>query len=340
VAFEFEEKHDYGFSRYLLPGKAHIDYWGDAKVFGHFIDDVVRPTAGMQSDPSGSAVNSNLPVPVAPKSSPWVSMLSLAIPYFLTFLIHAAAIFLVYKGIQGLDTSASNATKEVSSNTRALGDKLEETVQLVLSVSILLMGTTAAARLPRLTKGGRWIPVAVGCLVLAAACVFKWLPDSTAVFAAAVVDNVPTGTLQPVLVGKIVVVLGAVVIALVGWCTPRKPRIGRTWVIGAGVVILLLIVAKGVHELPAATRIWPTLLSAAGFLYLWWLGILLFDLTFVWHRYIRQSVAIETLNAWRNGIDAQPRIRLNSQRRAVRPRSKKPDQSDPSQLPEEGASVK
>jgi hypothetical protein len=41
-AFDFEtKKHDFGFSRYWLPGKAHNDYWRDAEVFGHFIDDVV-----------------------------------------------------------------------------------------------------------------------------------------------------------------------------------------------------------------------------------------------------------------------------------------------------------
>jgi hypothetical protein len=35
--------------------------------------------------------------------------------------------------------------------------------------------------------------------------------------------------------------------------------------------------------------LWPVLLAAAFFLYVWWLVALLFDLTFVWHRYVRFS---------------------------------------------------
>jgi hypothetical protein len=37
--------------------------------------------------------------------------------------------------------------------------------------------------------------------------------------------------------------------------------------------------------------IWPVFLAGAAFLYLWWLAIVTFDLTFVWHLYIRFSAA-------------------------------------------------
>ena len=37
--------------------------------------------------------------------------------------------------------------------------------------------------------------------------------------------------------------------------------------------------------------IWPVFLGGAAALYLWWLAIVLFDLTFVWHLYIRFSGA-------------------------------------------------
>lgn len=36
--------------------------------------------------------------------------------------------------------------------------------------------------------------------------------------------------------------------------------------------------------------IWPVVLASAAFLYLWWLGALIFDLSFVWQRYIRNAV--------------------------------------------------
>ena len=44
--------------------------------------------------------------------------------------------------------------------------------------------------------------------------------------------------------------------------------------------------------------VWPLLLSAVAFLYLWWLAALLFDLGFVWHRYIRRSVGLDRLRRW------------------------------------------
>jgi hypothetical protein len=43
------------------------------------------------------------------------------------------------------------------------------------------------------------------------------------------------------------------------------------------------------------------------FLYLWWLAILTFDLSFIWHRYIRNSVALDTLRDWREKKDTKPR---------------------------------
>jgi hypothetical protein len=41
--------------------------------------------------------------------------------------------------------------------------------------------------------------------------------------------------------------------------------------------------------------LWRVLLAIGGFLYLWWLASLLFDLVFVWHRYIQGDVALQFL---------------------------------------------
>ncbi|MEO5719257.1 MAG: hypothetical protein ABIR29_11915 [Chthoniobacterales bacterium] len=46
--------------------------------------------------------------------------------------------------------------------------------------------------------------------------------------------------------------------------------------------------------------VWPVLLSGATFLYLWWLAALIFDLGFVWQRYIRNSLANDRLMLWSN----------------------------------------
>jgi hypothetical protein len=44
--------------------------------------------------------------------------------------------------------------------------------------------------------------------------------------------------------------------------------------------------------------VWPLVLAGAAFLYLLWLGALVFDLAFVWHRYIRNSITNDRLREW------------------------------------------
>jgi hypothetical protein len=41
-SFDFEDADDVGFTRYYLAGKAHLDYFQDEEVFGHFIQTVVK----------------------------------------------------------------------------------------------------------------------------------------------------------------------------------------------------------------------------------------------------------------------------------------------------------
>ena len=81
--------HDIGFSRYWLPGKAHIDYWNDRDVFGHFIDDVVSPPVNRHPAPR-------------PGDRPLRSVSTL-LPYLLSFVMHLGAVFALYKGIVALD---------------------------------------------------------------------------------------------------------------------------------------------------------------------------------------------------------------------------------------------
>ena len=57
----------------------------------------------------------------------------------------------------------------------------------------------------------------------------------------------------------------------------------------------------------STSPIWPVVLAGAAFLYLWWLAILLFDLSFVWHRYIRHSTTNNRLQEW-NPYNFSPRI--------------------------------
>jgi hypothetical protein len=52
--------------------------------------------------------------------------------------------------------------------------------------------------------------------------------------------------------------------------------------------------------LQAHPHVWPVVLSGAFFLYFWWLAALIFDLAFVWQRYVRNAVANERLKEWHN----------------------------------------
>jgi hypothetical protein len=46
---------------------------------------------------------------------------------------------------------------------------------------------------------------------------------------------------------------------------------------------------------PSKAPLWPVLVSAIAFLFLWRLSALIFDLVFIWHRYIRFSGALTFL---------------------------------------------
>jgi hypothetical protein len=58
--------------------------------------------------------------------------------------------------------------------------------------------------------------------------------------------------------------------------------------------------------LQAHPHVWPVLLSGAVFLYLWWLAALIFDLAFVWQRYVRNGIANERLKEWHNVGPGKP----------------------------------
>jgi len=200
-AFEFDTaKHDFGFSRYLLPGKAHNDYWQDEQVFGHFIEDVVLPS-GKAEPPTSSAL---------------VDTVSMLIPYVLTFLLHLAAVFLLYK-----------AVSDVPANEEPpVFDRLPLQIALL---SGLLTSITVAARLPRLVKtdGFRWQLAALLAFLIGAVPCAWFLPIGAAQFLGGTVEwLVSWANLPPEYSGKAALLATAFVIAASGWVLPRKPALG------------------------------------------------------------------------------------------------------------------
>ena len=127
--FNFADTADHGFTRYLLPGKAHIDYWQDDDVFAHIFEHVALIRSPYQSSPA--------PVPA---DRPFQRVLSWVIPYVLAFALMAAATYFMVTGThvaQGLQVSSKIVLADV------------------LAIGLLLSGLTVAGRIPRLLRVDR-----------------------------------------------------------------------------------------------------------------------------------------------------------------------------------------
>lgn len=359
-AFDFasDNKHDdFGFSRYLLPGKAHNDYWDDSTVFGHFIDDVV-----MRGAPQGTPA---APAPRPPKDRIGVGFVATAIPYLLTLALHFCAVFLLL-----------NAVTNFLLPKNPIGTELWKLTWDIVVLGLLMSGVTVAARLPRLVKtaGWRWHWAALTAFLLGAVGVWLRPPQDLAAYRAnafladafqVCANVVGSGQVKAgialLLVGAVVVdargslapralpfarlilfvcgallvlpmsipllaadtqhpgwplVLAAAVVAATGWLAPRGLRIAHRTLIFCGALLLLVVMGHLLAD-DSVLSAWPLMLAGFISLYLWRLGILLFDLAFVWHRYIRCSVAVQTLCEWNRGRDAQPSVTLGSIQKTV-----------------------
>jgi hypothetical protein len=60
----------------------------------------------------------------------------------------------------------------------------------------------------------------------------------------------------------------------------------------------LVTVKKVAPALALDPPVWPVVLASLAFVYLCWLATLIFDLAFIWHRYIRHSVTNDRLRQW------------------------------------------
>lgn len=134
--FEFDpQEHDIGFTRYYFAGKAHNDYWIDDGVFGHFIQTVVQPEVA-QGQPSAR--------PYAPPRTLLIpKLVSPALPYLLAIGLVLAGVYLLYKAV-GVCLQSS------------INESVCDMVRNVLGISYLLIGVTAAVRIPRLTRHIGW----------------------------------------------------------------------------------------------------------------------------------------------------------------------------------------
>jgi hypothetical protein len=358
--FEFEEKHDCGFARYSMPGKAHNDYWDDGAVFEHFIRDVIR----VDGEPART-----------PPTRPLVYLLSPLLPYAISFALLVVATFVLYRAVTHYTHPELDPLQRY---IRFMVLGLSETTTVTgarmflhsLAIAGFLAGITLLARLPRLAVGGFWwlagfAAFGLGC----ASYYFGVLKDSR--------DEIGSGfalfdfdpTLGFLLLGLAVAFISLLFVRRPSHefekpgATPRKQRWifkgMRPLILAGALAVAFLVFSQFLphSDLDARERdivgpdlarkidkahlnrkdlnmlfygsgtdinldrkhfetiiqvldprpiVWPVLLSGAAFLYLWWLAALIFDLGFVWQRYIRNALSNKRLMSWRGFTEPPP----------------------------------
>jgi hypothetical protein len=147
----------------------------------------------------------------------------------------------------------------------------------VCGITCLLAGATVLSRIPRLDK--IWPGGLIGVLVFVAG-VFGYLfsvsRDAKDLLSSAFwISN-----------GIIWFFLAASLMS--AFLSKLKPRWGMAPLIGLGGVAAFLVLLKVLPMNSAALdkSLWALVLANAAFLYLWWLSALLFDLVYIWHRFI------------------------------------------------------
>jgi hypothetical protein len=281
------------YSRSYLPGKAHVDYWRDEAVFGHFIEKVVHPNHVEHGRYFGRPRDRRLA-----RSICWL------VPQVALASILMLAVYVLYTPVAaalGVSPTPIGVGRDVS------------------GIALLLLGVTAAARIPRIMDHqGWWVLSAV---LLVAAMLFyanvtcpatqlqlgrplaelTSLPDLP-IRVDSIADRVPGCTAMTEGVSSessalALVILAGLVAAISGIVVHLNPRRGDLVLPAAGLIAMLGLIVRILYlrgEEPRA-QIWPVVIAAIAFFYLWWLTALLFDLTFVWQHYVRESAASDRL---------------------------------------------
>lgn len=204
-----------------------------------------------------------------PRNRVSARVLTRSLPYLLAFLPLAAGVF-TFTGTCGA----------------AGGAPWTFTLVQKLSLAVYLACLTVVARLPRL---GRWSSLGwlVGLPGLAAGSYFVGL-------------ELPLGAHLP---ARSLEGLGfGLLVAGISWFLPARKGWGRRGLLGLGSAAFIPVLwipaaASSLTGRPVADA-WKMVLAFLAFFYLWWLGVILFDLTFLWHRYVYGSAYLRSLRAW------------------------------------------
>jgi hypothetical protein len=265
--------HEHAFSRYPFPGKAHVDYWHDERVFGHFIKNVVGGgVAAVMKKPSRYAT--------PPRGYGWAWMVSYTMPYLLVLALIAAGVYALHRPVVDVlfgETSVrgSEIFKDVVQITSALAGITAATVLIRISTTVLpLLGAVAAlvfGLLPAL-----------------------WEPSG----GIQRIDEALATTGLPLTLPRV-----AGLVALVSGVFSRVfPKSRLRMLLGLGALATFSIVGRmlgwwppGSSDELSTRELWPVVAGGLVFLYLWWLAAMVFELSFIWHRHVRHEIGLKGL---------------------------------------------
>ena len=321
--FAFTASDDYYFTRYYVPGKAHTDYWDDADVFQHFIMNVVDPP-NTHDDPPPIARREALKN--GPRPRFWARITSYVVAYLIPLVAVFAAVYFLSKGVeQYLDPKGDQDHPHLIRNVFALGGLLAgvtvwlRITQLVRSWQwhlaggliyvlfarffwLLVMQSDDLAWLNTLPSllGDPWTDPRLGVVLASAVLVVlvmlsnaRWLRRVWTLLFPKTMSLGAVATLPLPSSSSPVSSDGQKVAAVVHPPLIRN-TLGVMLVLG-GLGLLATTIAYAVIHHPARAPLWPIVMGAAAFLFLWRLAALVFDLVFIWHRYIRYSGALHFL---------------------------------------------
>jgi len=315
--FAFTADDDFYFTRYPVPGKAHTDYWNDADVFQHFIMTVAAPPT-TKDDPPAPARRQELAD--GPRPRLWAMITSYVVAYLIPLVAVFAAVYFLCKGVgQYLDPKGELDHAHFIRNVFALGGLLAgatiwlRLTQLVrfgpwhllgLAIYLLcaLLFRLAVVRTDDLAwfntlpaqLGAPWTDPRQGIVLLSAALVglvllsnARWLrrvwtygmlPLFRKLFTREPALGI-TGTLP--MPGSSSSSSSEKQETVAVAHPPLVRNALRSMLIIGGAALALNTVLHAWLSDRANAPLWPILLGAAAFLFLWRLASLIFDLVFI-----------------------------------------------------------
>lgn len=281
----FFEAHDVSFARYVFPGKAHVDYWKDKELFAHFFKNVVGlpplegkeklpPPKGKEKSPLVDILHPETP----PQDRLFRGLIASVFPYVLVGALMFLAVYFLYTPVAAA-LGAEQTSRVTFGNLAGL--------------TLLVAGMTAVVRIPRVIPMRRWLWfLAAFIFFIAAVRAYPILvhPDTRQLISDALAF-LPLPLVRPFATLPFVIMV-TTVIAL--FWSYRHPARGVRPLLVPGALLALAIVVRVLADTDNPS-LWPVLLGSAAFLYLWWLATLLFDLSVVWHSYVRWSRAADTM---------------------------------------------